>query len=310
MRRTIFILTTLSIVLLRNGVYAQNNNTDKPYQLVYEDSIPYAKEIAINFIDTITGKILNTINLIENNPFNKLNYPESDKKSPDEKNKVYHITKIPIESISLLEGNLVLRQNMENPEQYTELTGSSFYQVTVSGDYLVISYSFYLTSFGMVIGRSDAVFIFDQLGNLIHKLTDFDTNVREWALTENGRYFSYAFGSVLDEWSGPFTDAGYKVIDLTDERVVCEQNLDNQCSEVRTRSFENFIKVSCHSIESLYIIIDFAKKKKYSRYFTRNEKNLWKRFTNEGLEIYDVDRQSNTIRLLRYEDEFKVEEIK
>ncbi len=310
MKKSYFIITIILTTILNSAGLSQNQDIESPYQLVYEDTIPYSKEVAINFVDTVTQQILNTFNLVENNPFNKPKYPETDEKPQDEKNKVYQITNIPLENINLPEGNLVLRKNLENPEQYTELTGSSFYQATVDDNFLVVNYSFYLTSFGMVLGRSDAIFIFESNGNLLHKLNDFDTNVREWALTENGRYFSYAFGSILDEWSGPFSDAGYKIIDLQKNEIAYEESFVNKFNEVRTRSFNNMIKVSCHSINFLYILFDFKKNKKYSRYFTREEKNLWKRFTEDGLEIYINNRQSNNFKLLNYENDFKVEDIK
>ncbi|OQX76263.1 MAG: hypothetical protein B6D61_09050 [Bacteroidetes bacterium 4484_249] len=310
MKYSFTLIVGIFFIILNHQTISQNSNKTIPYQFVYDDEMVYAKEVAINFIDIVTEDIIKTFNLVENNPFNKLNYPEIDNKAPDEKNKVYQINDIPIESITLPEGNLVLRQKLQNPEQYTELTGSSFYQATVDGDFLVVKYSFYLTSFGMVLGRSDAILIFDSKGNLLHKLNNFDTNVREWALTDNGRYFSYAFGGILDEWSGPFSDAGYKIIDLQKNEIEYEESFSNQISEIRTRSFDNMIKVSYHSINYLYILFDFTKNRKYSRYFTRDEKNLWKRFTKKGLEIYVGDRQSNKYKLLSFDSDFKVEEIK
>ena len=310
MKYVFFLIAGIFIIILNNQAISQNSNKTSPYQFVYEDTNPYAKYIAVNFIDTTTWQILNSFDLVENNPFNKLSYPETDKKAPDEKNKVYQINNIPIENITIPEGNLVLRQNLENPEQYTKLTGSSFYQATVDGNFFVVNYSFYLTSFGMVLGRGDAVFIFDSRGILLYKLNDFDTNVREWALTENGKYFSYAFGSILDEWSGTFSDAGYKIIDLQKNEIAYEESFSDQFNEIRTRSFDNMIKVSCHSINYLYILFDFTKNRKYSRYFTRDEKNLWKRFTKKGLEVYVGDRQSNKYKLLSFDNDFKVEEIK
>lgn len=291
-------------------IYSQNMNKETPFQFVYEDTNQYAKYISINFIDTITKEILYSFNMLENNPFNKLAYPEVNIKAPDEKNKVYQINNVPLENITLPEGKLVLKKQLENSEQYTELIGSSFYQATEKGNYLVVKYNFYLTFFDIVVGRSDAIFIFDQKGNLLYELNDFDTNVREWALTENGKYFSYATGSSLDEWSGSFCEVGYKIIDLQKNKITYEDNFGYEYSEIRTRSFNNMIKVSCHSINFLYVLFDFSKNKKYSRYFSRDEMNLWKKFTKNGLLIYVGNRKSGTYELLSYENDFKVEDIK
>ena len=113
MKYSFTLIVGIFFIILNHQTISQNSNKTIPYQFVYDDEMVYAKEVAINFIDIVTEDIIKTFNLVENNPFNKLNYPEIDNKAPDEKNKVYQINDIPIESITLPEGNLVLRQKLQ-----------------------------------------------------------------------------------------------------------------------------------------------------------------------------------------------------
>lgn len=265
---------------------------------------------AINFIDTNTQEIQTTFNLIENNPFNKLDYPELVKNNYGQPNKRYDLGGIPLNEIKIDGCNIVIRSGEDLAKNYDKLVGRNFYYASVSGNNLVVHYLFYLNVDDIVIGRSDVILIFNSAGKILHKLQGFDTNAREWGLTENCRYFSYAYGGILDESLNAFSTVGYKVIDLEENKTVAQEDFGYKFNEVRTGAVDNLITVAGFSLDYYYIFIDFTKKRKYKRILTNEELGLWKELTNEGLVLFKNNRNSNTFTLLKFDRDFKVEELK
>lgn len=310
MRKLNVLLVIVIFMLVHIVGFTQGNEDDSPFQYVYDetDTLRNTKYIAVSFVDTTTKEILNTFNIVENNPYNHLDYTEIENKDHYNRNKRYKIKDTPLQEIKLPEGNLVLKEGLDTT-RVVDVNALSHYQAFIRGDYLVIKYALYVGLRDWVAGKSDAIFIFDTKGNLLHKLNDFDTDVYEWALTENGRYFSYGHGGIWDESLGQFCEVGYKIIDLQENKIAYEENFGNKFNEVRTRTFNNMFKISCHASICQYIIISFEEKKKYSRYFTDAEMNLWKEFTNIGLYVFVGSRNSNKVEFLSFESDFNVEDL-
>ena len=304
------LLMTLSLSLFTHRLIAQSKQftEDSPYELLYDKENTQVY-LSVNFIDTSTRQILNSFDLVENNPFNKLEYPELIRNSFDQPNKVYSFKNIPLDKIDLKFCNLVIKENIDRNNTYAELTGWNFYQAVNLENYLVVHYYFSLGGGESVLGRSDAIFIFNQAGDLLHKITGFDTNVREWGLTENGRYFSYAYGSALDESLNSFSSVGYKIYDLEERKVVYQEDFGYEFNEMRTGARDNLIAVTGFSIDYFYIFLDFSKNKKYTRTFTNKELGLWKELTKEGLVLYVGKRNSDSFKLLKFETDFAVSTI-
>jgi hypothetical protein len=309
MKKLTIILTGVFVLTCLNST-GQIFDKNSPFQYVFDekDEIHQSNYIAINFIDTATKVVLKTFDIVENNPFNHLDYPEIEVKDPLHKNKSYEIRNTPLQNIKLPEGNLVLKQGIDTT-RIIDVNGYSYYQAFDLKNFLIIKYTLYVGLRDWVAGRGDAILIYDTKGNLLHKLNNFNTDVREWALTENGRYFSYAYGGIQDESLEQFCDVGYKIMDLHENKIAYEENFGNIFNEVRTRTFNNMFKISCHASICQYIIINFEEKKKYSRYFTDAEINLWKEFTRDGLYVFEDYRNSDRITFLSYKNDFKVEDM-
>jgi hypothetical protein len=300
----------LSLTLFTHRLIAQKKHftANSPYQLVYdkENSQIY---LTINFIDTNTRQIINSFDLAENNPYNNLEYTELERNSFDQPNRVYNLSKGPLDKINLNGCNLVIRENIKKNQTYTELTGWNFYQAFNMGEYLLVHYSFYLNSGDALFGRSDAILVFDKNGNQLYTVTGFDTNVREWGLTKNGRYFSYAYGGALDESLYPFSTVGYKVFDLVENKIVFQEDFGYQFNEVRTRGRGNIISAAGFSIDKHYTFLDFSRNELYKRTFSRKELELWKDMTPEGLVFYVGKRNSEKTKTLTFKDDFEVQKI-
>jgi len=298
------------LFVLSHVTKAQDFGKNSPYQLVYIGNKDNNVYITVNFVDTSTNKVITTFDLPKNNPYNKLNYPSKKGNSIDNTNKTYNFEKVRLDKIVLPEGKLVLKKNLDRLMPDKGLSAWSFYQASISGKFLVVIYRFYVNWGEDVVGRSDVVYIFDNKGNILHKLENFDTDVSEWAITENGRYFSYGYGDVEDESLDNFSDVGYKILDMKNNKIAYEENFGDKYSEIRTRNVKNMVKITCFSINNRYIFIDFDKNKKYSRIFSNEEDNLWQNITDEGVIMYVGNRNSNKLKLLRFKDDFKVEDIK
>lgn len=308
--RKITIILTAVLVIFQVSVLAQTFDKDSPFQYVFDekDEVHQFNYMAVNFVDTTTKAVLKTFNIVENNPFNHLDYPEIEVKDPLHKNKSYEIKNTPLQDIELPEGNLVLKQGLDTT-RVVDVQGYSYYQAFIRGEFLVIKYDFGIGLRDWVAGKAHVIYIFDFEGKLLHKLSDFDTDVYEWALTENGRYFSYGYGAIWDESLQQFGDVGYKIIDLQENRIIYEEIYGNLYGEVRTSAFKNLVVVTAFSTDNLYIFIDLSKNKKYSRVFTNAELGLWKKTTKSGIIMYLNNRNSDTTQFLSFESDFKVEEL-
>ena len=299
----VFVLTCMSL-------FAQVFDEDSPFQYVFDekDKIHQSNYIAVNFVDTATKAVLNTFDLVENNPFNHLEYPEIEVKDPYHKNKSYEISNTKLQDIKLPEGNLVLKQGLDT-SRIVDVQAYSHYQAFIRGEFLVVKYDFGVGTIDWVAGKGHVIYIFDREGNLLHTLSDFDTDVYEWDLTDNGRYLSYGYGAIWDESLEQFGDVGYKIIDLLENKITYEENFGNKLYEVRTEAFKNIIIVGGFSIDYLHIFIDFSSNKKYSRTFTNTELGLWKKTTESGIIMYLNNRSSDTTQFLSFESDFKVEDL-
>lgn len=305
----IFILATLITTLFTQDLISQVQFTkDSPFQLEFDKENDQVY-LAINFIDVKTKKVLDSFNLVENNPFNKLDYPELKGNSMDQPNKVYNLNNIPLNKIDLKDCNLVIKKSIDQNKAYAELTGWNFYHAVNMTDYLVVQYYFGLGLGESLLGCSDAIFIFNKTGELLHRITGFETNVREWGLTENGKYFSYAYGSALDESLDYFSTVGYKIFDLEENKIIYQEDFGYEFNEIRTGARDNLIAVTGFSIDYYYIFLDFSNNKKYTRTFTNKELGLWKELTTEGLVLYVEKRNSDSFKLLRFDTDFEVNTI-
>ncbi len=309
MKKLTIILTAIFVLVCVNS-FSQVFDKDSPFQYVFDerDDVHQFNYIAVNFVDTATKAVLKTFDIVENNPFNHLDFPEIEVKDPYHKNKFYEIVDMPLQDIILAEGTLVLKQGIDT-SRILDVQANSYYQAFDLGNYLLIRYSLYIGLRDWVAGRSDAILIFDTNGNLLHKLIGFDTDVREWALTENGRYFSYAHGGIQDESLDQFCNVGYKIIDLQENKIAYEENFGNKFNEVRTEAYKNMIIVGGFSVDYLYVFIDFSNRKKYSRVFTNAELGLWNKTMDSGIKMYVGHRNSNETEFLSFEQDFKVEEL-
>lgn len=297
-------------IIQTNKTYSQETDENSPFRFVFDlrDTISDPKYIAVNFIDTTNMKILSNFNLVENNPYNELDYPEIENWDPWNKNRVYLFNNIRLNDIILADGNL-LKRNKYDTMTLVNANGISHYQAFTERSWLIVKYTFSIGSLDWAVGRSDAVLIFDTQGNLLHKLNDFDTDVREWALTENGRYFSFAYKGFQDELDDSFQDVGYKIIDLQKNEIAYQENFGHSFYEVRTSAFKDVIVVTGFSVDFLYIFIDFSKHRKYSRVFSGKELGLWKKTSDTGIIMFIGNRNSDLTQFLSFEKDFKAKDF-
>lgn len=301
----IIILSLFSVVS-----YAQNSHSDF-FQLIHRGNNVNTKYFAVDIIDSASKEVIRRFNLSEENPYNQLGFTLHPDKINEENNKTYVITSTPVYKIELPNDKLALRQNFDAFLSKDELICESYYQVTFLEKKFVVKYDFFVTSEETVIGRSSTVLIINNQGNIENKLNGFDTDVREWAITQNGNYFSYAFGGIYDEWSGSFVQPGYGVIDLTCGETIVKEFIDQKYNDVRTGSKENLIIITAFiSWDCLYVFLDIDSNKRYSRVFSGNEIGLWKEVTTKGVVLYKDNRKSNSSVLLSFENDFIMEDLR
>ncbi len=70
----VFIIAFFTFITL-NG-FAQGNNDINPFKIIYNGSNDFKNIVKIEFLNRNTKEVVNSFNLIEENPFNKLGFPE------------------------------------------------------------------------------------------------------------------------------------------------------------------------------------------------------------------------------------------
>ncbi len=186
--------------------------------------------IKINFICNTSGDICKSIDIVEQCPFENLDFPKVPRSNFGRQKGIqytrYDLSNVPYEKVI---GTLLPHVSgaIERPcKPYATTTNSSAVNY---GNYTIIRYSFTIEGeAGGSIAGNTYTQMYNKKGELVFALKNANTGARSIKITDDGRYLAYMYGG----YGGPHGDCivggsspyGVKVLDThTGEVLVNEQ---------------------------------------------------------------------------------------
>ena len=294
---------SLSMTLSSKGDNSRTSKTKtlnegSEIKLIFDQTRSFLERV--DFIDAVTGDLINQFDLVVNNPYNNLAYPEKGK--TQEGNKVYDLSNFQLEKeqISFFITSQAMKSLEHSKVTYCQ-SNSTFYKA--GNKFIVIVYNLMaIGQNGGIVGFRSSAFILDNEGKVVKKFEHLDVGIFQHVLTNDGRFFAFRYGGVLNE-SGyqqfPESIRGY---DIKSGELIFEE-----CS-VKNESFSspvivkggNKIRISSmiYSTDNRrpnfkIRIIDFENKICYSKMYSAGKRDLLKQVTNEALIFRNSDKSES-----------------
>ncbi len=275
---------------------------------IYYDNQRYIEEI--EFIDNEKGEIIKSFNIVENNPYQNLNYPII--RQSKQGYNVYEIDNVQVKEIDLNEPSFVHRRNISDSFLIEGGAIKSYHVLNYTDtSYIVLKYHVNLYMGECLVGVSNTIYIFKNNGDLIKKFNQFNTQCIRPTITQNGMYFAYGYGGNVDEGFGYFDEVGYIIYDIQNEVNMVEKKTKKRYHEAIPVIDGNLIRICQHTYDTThYVVFDFNKRLKYEKSYPLNCLGFFIDVNNDGFVFELEPRGSGKFRTDFYEIDFKVEEIK
>lgn len=284
--------------------FSQNKITyeSKP---VTDSSIP--PTVKIIFKDSISEKIIKTIEISRINPFNKFHYKIVGKNQDE--NFIYKISGKDVKKLfpessrsnySDERRNVILNQ----PFYY----GSSNYAVDKeSRNYSVVYFTFFVEDdLDYPLGVLGSIIVFNDSGIQIYKNTFQNLNVKGIALTENAKYLSFIYG--VEDEKGILLPSGYQIINLKTKSVIFEKHHPNIGHPIVNHNLLiNGFQAYNENIELIYEVFDSDKGVVYTKGYSNDNLRDLEKILDNGI-LFSDKKGNNWIDY--FEQNFTKEIIK
>ncbi len=303
----LFIIFAL-LLLATKPLYSQENKDNFRVNFTYYNNQRYVKEI--EFVDVGSGETIKTFDIVDNNPYNNLNYPLIDQSKQGYN--IYDVDGVQIKYLQLEGPFFASRRNLTDSFVIEDGAIKSYHELCFTDtSHIIVKYHLNLYMGGVLVGVSNTVFLFMNNGELIRKFDQFTTQCLYPCITSDGKYFAYCYGGVVDESLDFFDDLGYVVYNLSENRIVVSETLEKKYNDIATTNDSAIIRIACMTMDSdTYIVYDFMKMKKFEKEYHNDVLGLWRKVTKYGFIFEEDFRGSGKYRTDFYETDFKVEEIK
>jgi hypothetical protein len=320
-RKIIYFSILLCFILISFYAESQSN------KIVYNFKTDNVSNclISVDFIDSNSGKIIKTFDVIENNPYNHLNYKDTISNNWGKKlncfNKVYNIRSLNIDDIippDFRKNYSPTRVNI-NLKYYNIATSYSDYYLQAK-DYVLLAYKFEIMDYLDILGGiKSSLIILNKYGDIIYKLNDIEVDINFPVLTANGKYFSFSYGAG-DEDGSLFKHNGSRIYDVLGNKIIADfkAGITNPMiiSENKIMIMaDSSVKKSDDGLDrySRCYVYDFKNKKIFSKTYSNDTLLNILQYTEQGF-IFKNDsktkyNETNLQKIDLYEKAFKKEEL-
>lgn len=186
--------------------------------------------IKINYFDS-TGRLLNSFNIIENNPYNKLEYPilKKDKYGLI----IYDMTKVSkSEAVKALSPKYIEQKSSfkkSDSDLNTPSLTSLKSRVVYSGEFR--DDSFRIVSYSLMAYEHDEypisfksnIFVLNNKGNIIANLPDINTETNLPKITNDGGYIVFTYGGELTCSNDELQPHSFKILDVKTKEILWDE---------------------------------------------------------------------------------------
>lgn len=258
----------------------------------------------VEFIDKY-DRVIKSINLIEENPYNKLNYDidRTDKAGHNYYKSISYDDLFPDKSIfnsDKIEGiNSVYAYPIVNVDSHLE-------------NYVIIIYTLATRIGEIFTGSITTIELYDSKGEKLKEINNITSGVGTVKITENGKYLAYLCGNDMGDQGVYKKKIGVRIFDLNNDSLILDRNAKKGFELLCPGPLNNMLVITMKDYKSDIIrheIINFEKRKIYSIELTRNERNKLKERTNESYIFGLTSRINESEKILKYEKDFEVEDF-
>ncbi len=169
----------------------------------------------IDFVNIKTKAIVNTYDVIENNPYNHLKYPVTDIK---QKNKVYDISNIPKTDVNYFVSKIkpLSVQDLRPTKAFSEVNIGSYYKVYTGIAYVLYTFN----SEGYIINFHTTTKILDNSGNIIKVFSHLEYADNCPLVSNNGKYYGLSYGGSINPDEDWVTRQGHRIYDVVSGKLL------------------------------------------------------------------------------------------
>lgn len=264
----VFNTVIISLITTSVSLYGQNGLDNFKIDFVYYKNQKYVKEI--HFVDKEKGNVATSFNIIENNPYQNLQYPAL--RESRQGYNVFKIDDIRIKEIELNGPTFVHAEILSDTFKIIDGAIKSYHQLHFTDtSHIILKYHLNLYMGDGLVGVSNTIYIFRKNGELLKKYDQFNTQCLFPCATSDSKYFAYSYGGIVDESLIYFTDLGYHIIDLSNDETIVNKKVDKKYHSVGITNDSTLIRVECNDMDSCkFIIYDFANFNKYEKVYPIN----------------------------------------
>jgi len=284
------------ILLFTCIINAQN------FENIHMDNDVNKKIEYIAFYDEITREVINTFNIEENNPF-KFLYPFASNK-PGGSTTHFDLKDTKYNTLGSLQPNL---EGYSYGDANSIITRAVLvkeapnYKYYNNPNFTIVSYNLYIYSSDTVSGFISYLYILDKNGEIHAKFENRNHPFKQYAVTNDGKYFVYSYGGPNDVSSRMLFVVNYNIMKLNNGKVILTKELPKHES-MGIKNYDNCISI----VRPIYrahenVFIDFDKGILYSKTYINSERGVLTDITTTGYKFMD--------RFESYEDYFQKEYI-
>lgn len=300
----------LIIVLL--GLYAVNAFAEETGSKAIDDLKNYkitfgkGENDATEFIFTRKedNEVINTFNIVTNAPYQDLDFPIIEKRNGFN---VYDLSAVPKEQaldfFNVLESK---REAFRFDRAYT------LYACRISEDHAVVCYSLYADSdYKFSMAAKATAIVFNTKGEETFRLDNIDFDCFEPVITDDGKYFAFQQGVIIQERDDSgVTEPTVVIYDTVTGQMIVNRKIDEGYGEILGPVIDiDKIGVSFENSKNVkFIEFDCNKRVVYSKIYPRGMcySTSLQDITKEGF-IWDIP--DSGIRIDRFEEDFDKEDF-
>jgi hypothetical protein len=205
----------------------------------------------IDFVNKKTKAVVNTYDVIENNPYNHLKYPVVGSKL---KNKIYDISNISKNEVSYF-------MSKKKPLSVSDLRPTKARSQIVIWSDIYTAVANILSTFnidGYVINYHTTTKILDNSGNIIKVFSHLEYADNRPLVSNNGKYYGLSYGGSINPDEDWVTKQGHRIYDIKTEKLLYHVEDDIFDSAILTVTKNNAfaVKHMINEIQDELTIID------------------------------------------------------
>lgn len=257
----------------------------------------------VEFIDK-NDRVIKSINLVEENPYNKLNY---DIDRTDKAGHNYY------KSISY--DDLFPDKSIFNSEKIEGINSVYAYPIVNINnkikEFVIITYKLATRHGDLFTGSLSTIEIYNSKGIKIKQYID-KSDMSSVRLTKNGEYILYSYGNSGGvDGSAIKEELGVKVLSLENDILIIDRKFRTGFSPNNHYVKGNLFIISSTKYgdvkEDLLEIVHFDNRKIYSLQMPRSERMKLKKITKDGFIFGQLHKKDEKIKILTYEKDFLME---